>query len=249
MRKFVNISKVRDSIYIIKINREEKGNALNEDLVTDIYKAVVETENLNDAKVILLCGGEKFFSAGVDISMIENVTYEKSISNKFMDEKWTYLEKVSIPVISIVEGIAFGGGFELSLMSDIIIAGENAKFAFPEVNLGLMPGLGGTRKLSDLVGFQKAFEIITTGKTITIEEAKGLGIVSYVDKDPLEKGLSIADQIATKSLTAIKSIKKMFKIMKRRLYLEDITLERQLFTSLFSTNDKEKLTKAFLNKP
>lgn len=247
MRKFVNISKVKESIYTIKINREEKGNALNEDLVTDIYNAVTDIESLNDAKVILLCGGEKFFSAGVDISMIANTTYEKSLNNKFMDEKWTYLERISIPVISIVEGIAFGGGFELSLMSDMIISGENAKFAFPEVNLGLMPGLGGTRKLSDLIGFQKAFEIITTGKTITAEEAEDLGIVSYIDNNPFKKGLEIADQIATKSLTAIQSIKKMFQIMKRRLYMEDITFERQLFTSLFSTNDKEKLTQKFLS--
>lgn len=246
MEKLVSVDYPEDKIACITLNRTDKANALNEAIVSDLYEALLSVEKTSN--VIIIRGGEKCFSAGVDVSGIASRTYDTALSENFMDERWTYLERVQVPVISVVEGLALGGGFELSLMTDIIIAGKDAKFSFPEVNLGIMPGLGGTRKLFDLVGAQQAFEIIATGKMLSADEAYSCGIVSHLSDDPYRTAVEIAQKMSEKPKSSILSIKRMFKFIKNKLYSADLCYERELFMALFSSSDKLELTQRFLKK-
>lgn len=244
--KLIKVNNIANNIVSVKICREDKANALNHELINELELAFSELSKVY--KVIILHGSEKFFSAGVDVHLIEKATYEDALLGNFINEKWTALEKVDIPVIAVVDGIAFGGGFELALMCDIIISSDVAKFYFPEINLGLIPGLGGTRKLFELVGAQKAFEIISTGRVVKASEAIELGIVSYIEKDPFGKALEIASSISDKPDISIRSVKKMFSFIKNKKFLEDITFERQLFNALLSSKIKKIKVKEFLNR-
>lgn len=244
MYGLVCLNKGENGVATVTLCRESKANALNEELVTDLYTVLQEIQSDTEVKAVILKGGKKFFSAGVDVNMVAGESYESTLGNNFMDERWTFLERMTIPVIAAVEGVAFGGGFELALMCDAIIAGTDAVFAFPEVDLGLMPGLGGTRKLFDLIGSQKAFIAISTGRRIDADEAESLGIVAWVSEDPYGDAVSLASEIVVKPPEASRSIKRMFSTIKNGLYSRDLVLERQMFTALFSTtSSREKITK------
>lgn len=237
-----------NSIAILELNNPEKLNALSSDFVNDIYEKVRDVEKT--AKVLIVTGCEKAFAAGVDVSEISALSYEAAYLEDFMDYKWETIFNIKIPVIAAISGYALGGGFELALMCDIIIANKSAVFGFPEVNLGLMPGMGGTQMLPKIVGQKVASEIIMTGRFISAEEALNLRIVSYLteEQELLKKSMELAEKIAKKSTMSTRMIKDAIRLSQNVGQNQGIKSERQMFRSLFSTSFKQKGVDDFLNK-
>lgn len=241
--------KINNSVAILTLNNPKKLNALNTNFIEEIYNHLIDVEK--KANVLVIFGTEEAFAAGVDINEIEALSFEQALLNEFIDYKWERILNIKIPVISMVEKYALGGGFELALASDIIIANENAKFGFPEINLGLMPGLGGTQLLTRIVGSKKASEFIMSGDFISAQEALQLNIVSKVlpsSADLKQETLNLAKKIAKKSPTSLRLIKEAIQLSQNTGCIQGIKTERNLFRSLFSTSYKEKLTKEFLRR-
>ena len=239
---------INDSIAVLTLNNTKKLNALSTKFIEEICDLLINVEK--KANVLVIFGTEKAFAAGVDINEIDSLSFEQALLNEFIDYKWERILNIKIPVISGVEKYALGGGFELALASDIIIASENAKFGFPEVNLGLMPGLGGTQLLTRIVGSKKASELIMSGDFIDAQEAFRLNIISKIvsSSDLKKETLDLANKIAQKSPTSLRFIKEAIQLSQNSGCLQGIKTERNLFRSLFSTSYKEKLTKEFLKK-
>lgn len=239
---------INNSVAVLTLNNPKKLNALSIDFIEEIYDDLVDVEK--KANVLVIFGTEKAFAAGVDVNEIEPLSFERALLNEFIDYKWERILNIKIPVISGVEKYALGGGFELALASDVIIASENAKFGFPEINLGLMPGLGGTQLLTRIVGTKKASELIMSGDFINAEEALQLNIISKIvpSSDLKKETLNLANKITKKSPTSLRLIKEAIQLSQNSGYSQGIKTERNLFRSLFSTSYKEKLTKEFLKK-
>ncbi|MDR3155798.1 MAG: enoyl-CoA hydratase/isomerase family protein [Holosporaceae bacterium] len=262
---------IRDSIALLRLNDNGKLNALSEELVNEIYQQLEDIEK-KAAVLVIGSGSKKAFTVGVDINEIYSRTFEGACLDDFMDYRWERIWQIKIPVIAAVSGYALGGGFELALMCDMIVASSNAVFGFPEINIGLMPGLGGTQMLTSIVGPKIAGEIIMTGRYLKAEEAMKLGIVTCVvneevgiqhetrsegkaaaqkkDRiDPtLEKALALAGEIADKSSVSTRLIKKAIRLFYDAGISGGMKAERQMFLSLFSTSVKELKVKAFLDK-
>lgn len=239
---------IKDSIAVLTLNNPNKLNVLNTNFVEKIYDCLANLEK--KANVLVIFGTDKAFAAGVDINEIDAFSFERAVLDEFIDHKWERVLNVKIPVISAIEKYALGGGFELALASDIVIAARDAKFGFPEINLGLMPGLGGTQLLTRIVGTKKASELIMSGDSIDAEEALRLNIVSKIvsSADLKEETLALARRISQKSPVSLRLIKEAIQLSQNSGVLQGIKSERNLFRSLFSTSYKEKLTKDFLNK-
>lgn len=240
---------IDNSVAILTLNNPKKLNALSTNFVEEMYDHLIDVEK--KANVLVIFGTEKAFAAGVDINEIDTLSFEQALLNEFIDYKWERILNIKIPVISAVEKYALGGGFELALASDIIIANENAKFGFPEVNLGLMPGLGGTQLLTRIVGAKKASEFIMSGDFIGAQEALQLNIVSKVlpsSADLKLETLNLAKKFAEKSPTSLRLIKEAIQLSQNTGCIQGIKTERNSFRSLFSTSYKEKLTKEFLRR-
>jgi len=237
-----------NSVAILKLNNPEKLNALSSDFMNKIYEKVADIEKT--AKVLIITGCEKAFAAGVNISEINTLSYENAYLENFIDHKWEAIFDVKIPVIAAVSGYALGGGFELALMCDIIVAAKNATFGFPEVNLGIIPGMGGSQMLTKIVGPKIAGEIIMTGRFISAEEAANLKIVSYLTENHelLEKSMELAEKIAKKSVMSTRMIKESIRMAQDVGLNQGMKSERQMFRSLFSTSYKQKGVSEFLNK-
>jgi enoyl-CoA hydratase len=201
------------------------------------------------AKVLIVTGAGKSFAAGVDISEIHRHSSETAFVENFIDYRWESISNVKIPTIAAVSGYALGGGFELALMCDIIVATESSKFGFPEVNLGLMPGMGGTQVLTRIVGSKIASEIIMGGEFLSAERAYDLRIVSEVvpNNDLMVRTFELAHLIAEKSSTSLRMIKEAINLSQNVGLSQGIRSERLMFRSLFSTHDKDVKVKDFLN--
>ena len=240
--------KIENLIAILKINNPKNLNALSSDVMHEIFEKLSDIEK--KANVLMIIGCDKAFAAGVDVTEINKLSFEDAYVSSFINDAWERIFNVKIPVISVVSGYALGGGFELALMSDIIIASEKAIFGFPEVNLGIMPGMGGTQFLTKIVGPKIASEIILTGRFIAAQEAFQLGIVSKIidHEKVVEESLKLAESIAKKSIASTRMIKEAIRMAQNSTLSQGIINERNMFRSLFSTEMKDKNIKAFLNK-
>ena len=234
---------------IIQLNRPNVLNALNFELMAELTTALEELDSDSTINVIIVTGGEKVFAAGADIKeMSHATTLDLIISRRF--ELWDRIRKTAKPIIAAVSGFCLGGGNELAMNCDMIIASETAVFGQPEVNLGIMPGAGGTQRLPRIVGKTKAMEMILTGESISAEEAYRIGLVNkVVPVDSLmEEAKKMAKHIASKSPISIRAAKQAI------LRASDTTLEigldyeRVLFYSLFTTEDACEGMRAFLEK-
>ena len=239
---------IQNKIAILTINNPHNLNALSSEVMNKISDLLYGIEK--SANVLIIFGTSKAFAAGVDIEEINSLSFEEAYTRNFIDNRWESIRYVPIPVIAGVSGYALGGGFELALMCDIIIASENAKFGFPEINLGLMPGMGGTQMLSRIVGTKKATEIIMTGEIITANEAKNLNIVSrVVDNNKLSaETVSFATNLSQKSYISLRMIKESIKNSQNVSLNEGISIERQMFRSMFATESKKQGVQNFINK-
>lgn len=238
----------KNNISILKLNNPKKLNALSSEFVKEIHKNILDIEK--KANVLIVTGCEKSFAAGVNVAEIDSHSYESAYLESFIDHKWECLLNVKIPVIAAVSGYALGGGFELALMCDIIIASEDAKFGFPEINLAIMPGMGGTQMLTGIVGPKIASELLLTGRNISAKEAMELGIVSRISKNDMlmKSALDIATDIAKKSIMSTRIIKEAIRLSQEVGLFQGMKSERQMFRSLFSTVFKKEGMRNFLDK-
>jgi enoyl-CoA hydratase len=238
-----------NAIGIIQLNRPSVLNALNFELMAELVKALETLDDDDTVNAIIITGGEKAFAAGADLKEMSQATpVDLIISRRF--ELWDRIRNIAKPMIAAVSGYCLGGGNELAMNCDIIIASEDAVFGQPEVNVGIMPGAGGTQRLTRAAGKMKAMEMILTGRTISAEEAQRSGLVNKVV--PVESLMAetkkTADEIASKPPIAIRAAKQAI------LRATDTTLEvgleyeRRLFYTLFATEDAREGMRAFLEK-
>jgi enoyl-CoA hydratase len=244
------LEQVKVGIYKLTINRPKVLNALNAQTLEEMNQAISCVIADNTARVLLITGsGEKAFVAGADIAHMSNLS---PLEGKAFAEHGMHLfrrlETLNIPVVALVNGYALGGGCELALSCDFILASDSAKFGQPEVNLGVTPGFGGTQRLTRRVGTSMAMELLVTGRTISASEALQRGLVNHVhpQQELWEKGLALAEMIAAKSRTAIQLTKELVQ-RGQDLDLDNACImESDLFGLSFSTPDRTEGMAAFL---
>lgn len=236
-------------IGLIRLNRPESLNALCDNLIKELNQTLDIIEQDDQIIVVVLTGSEKAFAAGADISEMSNKNFIDLVKKDFI-LPWERLSKFRKPIIAAVSGYALGGGCEIAMMCDIIIAADNAKFGQPEINLGTIPAAGGTQRLVKSVGKSKAMEIVLSGDIITALEAKEYGLVSKVVPTELllDKSLEIATKIAEKSLPVLIMAKEAVNRSFELSLEEGMKNERRLFQSTFSLTDRKEGMQAFLEK-
>ncbi len=242
-------TELENNIFFITINRPDKLNALNKTVLEELSNAMDHIYNEKNIKGVIITGaGEKAFVAGADISEFTEVkdTEGEMLSKKGQDVFFK-IENCPKPVIAAINGFALGGGCELAMACHFRLASTNAKFGQPEVNLGLIPGYGGTQRLTMLIGKGKAMELMMTGNMIGAEEAKSLGLVNYVEtpENLLPKTKEILKSILAKSPLAIS---KVIEAVNSYFNKEGFNKEAKLFGEVFSSEDKKEGTAAFLEK-
>lgn len=237
------------NIGVVRLNRPKVLNALNSALMVELVNGLEELDRDQEVRVIILTGGESVFAAGADLSeMAQASPVDLVLSRRF--ELWDRIRKIAKPLVAAVSGYCLGGGNELAMNCDIIIASETATFGQPEVNVGIMPGAGGTQRLTRAVGKYKAMEMILTGKSISAEEAYRIGLVNHVvpAESIMEEARKIAYEIASKPTISVRAAKEA--ILKAQDTSIDVGLEfeRKAFYMLFATEDGKEGMKAFLEK-
>ncbi|HKH81460.1 MAG TPA: enoyl-CoA hydratase [Methylovirgula sp.] len=234
---------------LIRFNRPEALNAINAALIRALSEALDAFERAPEIGCIVVTGSAKAFAAGADIKEMQSKTYMDALYEDFVGD-WQRLARVRKPTVAAVAGFALGGGCELAMMCDIIIAADNAKFGQPEVKLGIMPGCGGTQRLTRAIGKAKAMELCLTGRMMDAIEAERAGLVArVVPADKLEaEALGTAAAIAALPLQATMLIKESINRADEMMLSEGILFERRLFQSLFATEDQKEGMAAFLEK-
>ena len=247
---YETITTERDgAVGIITLNRPKVLNALNVQLMTELVDALDEFDRDAEIRAIALVGSDKAFAAGADIGEMAQATPVGLLQeNRF--ERWDRIRKVSKPVIAGVSGHCLGGGCELAMLCDIIVASETAKFGQPEINLGVMPGAGGTQRLPRAVGKAKAMDLCLTARMMDAQEAERAGLVSrVVPADKLmEEALAVAAKIAGYSLPVVMMLKESINRAYETALSEGILFERRLFHSQFALEDQKEGMAAFLEK-
>lgn len=246
------LTTVKDHTFYITINRPQKLNALNKEVLTELADAIAFANTSEDIQAVLITGaGEKAFVAGADISEFQHYNLEegKQLAKNGHDHVFNAIENSTKPIVAAINGFALGGGLELAMACHIRIASENAKLGLPEVSLGLIPGYGGTQRLTQLVGKGHAFEMIFTAEMITADKAEKIGLVNYVvpQEDLLEKANEILVKIKSKAPLAISSaIKAVNASFSKEVNGYQVEIEE--FGNCFNTQDFKEGVAAFLEK-
>jgi len=237
------------NIGIVQLNRPKVLNVLSFGLMKELVGALEELDKDHSINVIILTGSDRAFAAGADLAeMSQHTSTDLMLSRRF--ELWDRIRRVSKPIVAAVSGYCLGGGNELAMNCDLIIAAETATFGQPEVNVGIMPGAGGTQRLTRAVGKYKAMEMILTGKSISADEALRVGLVNRIVPvaSLLEEAKRIATEIASKPPLAIRAAKQAVLRAQDTTIEVGIELERKAFYTLFATEDGKEGMKAFLEK-
>lgn len=235
---------------VITLNRPKALNALNNALVAELAAEVRKLEADPTISVMILTGSEKAFAAGVDIEAMKDWSYSDVYNDDYLGGDWQYLRRLRKPLIAAVAGYALGGGCELAMLCDIIIAADNARFGQPEIKLGIMPGYGGTQHLTRAVGRAKAMDLILTARIIKAEEADAIGLVSRVvpTEQLMEEAMDTAQAIAAMSLPAVMMAKESINRAYESSLAEGLMFERRNFHALFATADQKEGMAAFVEK-
>ncbi|WP_341367516.1 enoyl-CoA hydratase [Yoonia sp. BS5-3] len=241
---------IADNIAMITLNRPDALNALNSTLLTELCTALEEADVNEKVRCIVITGSEKAFAAGADISEMADKSFVEMYTSRFFEAESTRFNNIRKPIIAAVAGYALGGGCELAMMCDFIIAADNAKFGQPEINLGVIAGLGGTQRLTRFVGKAKSMDMHLTGRFMDADEAERSGLVSRVVpvKKLLAEAKAAAEKIAEKSLIASTAAKSAVDRAYETTLAEGLQYERTLFNSLFSTEDQSEGMAAFMEK-
>ncbi|GAB92693.1 enoyl-CoA hydratase [Gordonia rhizosphera] len=234
---------------VITLNRPKALNALNTTLMTEVVSAATELDRDPDIGAIVITGSERAFAAGADIKEMSSKSYSDVIGEQFF-AAWDDLSRLRTPIIAAVTGYALGGGCELAMLCDFIIAGENAVFGQPEINLGVIPGIGGSQRLTRAVGKAKAMDMVLTGRQMKVEEAERMGLVSRVvpTEECLATAKEVAATIASKSFIATSLAKDAVNRAFESSLVEGVRAERALFYSTFATDDQTEGMAAFVEK-
>ncbi len=239
----------RGRVGLVTLNRPKALNALNSKLIAELNAALDAFDADPTVAVIVLTGSEKAFAAGADIKEM----MEKDFMNAFQSDfiaPWQRVAERKKPIIAAVAGYALGGGCELAMMCDIVIAADNAKFGQPEINLGTIPGAGGTQRLTRAVGKSKAMEMVLTGRMMSAEEAERANLVSRVvpAAELLDQAMSLAETIAAKSQPMVQMAKEAVNRAFETTLAEGLRFERRMFYSTFATEDRSEGMVAFVEK-
>ncbi|HJV51432.1 MAG TPA: enoyl-CoA hydratase [Noviherbaspirillum sp.] len=240
----------REKVGVIQLNRPKALNALNDQLMDELGDALLKFDSDDNIGCIVITGGEKAFAAGADIGAMAKYTYMDVFKGDYITRNWEQVRRVRKPVMAAVAGYALGGGCELAMMCDFIIAADTAKFGQPEVKLGTMPGAGGTQRLPRAISKSKAMDLCLTARMMDATEAERAGLVSRVvaaDK-LMEEALSAAKAIGDMSLPVVMMIKESINRAYETTLAEGIQYERRLFHSTFATEDQKEGMAAFVEK-
>jgi enoyl-CoA hydratase len=249
MAEFVRVEK-KGRVGVITLDRPKQLNALNPQLMQELGAALGELDADAGVGAILLTGGEKAFAAGADIAVMKDYGYMDAFMADYITRDWEHIRRIRKPVVAAVAGYALGGGNELAMMCDIVVAADNARFGQPEINLGVMPGAGGTQRLPRAVGKAKAMDLCLTSRMMDAQEAERAGLVSRVvplDK-LMEEALGIAEKIAGYSLPVVMMLKESINRAYETTLSEGVLFERRLFHSQFALEDQKEGMAAFLEK-
>jgi enoyl-CoA hydratase len=244
------IVEVEEHIGLIRLNRPEALNALNGQILDELAEAITEMDGSNRVRAIIVTGSEKAFAAGADIKEMA----EKSFVDMFIEDYFTgpteAIQRCRKPIIAAVSGYCLGGGCELAMLCDFIIAADTAKFGQPEINLGVIPGMGGTQRLTRYVGKSKAMEMCLTGRFMDAAEAERTGLVSRVvpAKELMREAREAAVKIAEKSPLTVRAVKEAVNRSYETTLREGLLFERRLFNALFATEDQAEGMAAFAEK-
>ena len=240
----------QDHVGLIRLNRPDALNALNSQLLTELADALGAMDRDDNIRCIVLTGSEKAFAAGADIKEMSEKSYVDMFTEDFFTVQTDAITRCRKPIIAAVSGYALGGGCELAMMCDFILASDTAKFGQPEINLGVMAGIGGTQRLTRAVGKAKSMEMNLTGRFMDAEEAERAGLVSRIvpAKDLLDEALKTADKIGEKSLLTIMAVKESVNRSFETTLREGLLFERRVFHSLFATEDQSEGMAAFTEK-
>lgn len=235
---------------VIQLNRPKALNALNDQLMDELGEALLKFDADENVGCIIVTGSEKAFAAGADIGAMSNYTYMDAYKSNYITRNWEQIRNVRTPVIAAVAGYALGGGCELAMMCDFIIAADTARFGQPEIKLGTMPGAGGTQRLPRAVSKSKAMDMCLTARMMDAAEAERAGLVSrIVAADKLmEEALAAATVIASMSLPVAMMVKEAVNRAYESSLADGIQYERRMFHSTFATSDQKEGMKAFLEK-
>ncbi|MGR3761427.1 enoyl-CoA hydratase [Roseobacteraceae bacterium NS-SX3] len=241
---------VQDHVCLIKLNRPEALNALNSELLNELCDALEEADASDKVRCIVITGSEKAFAAGADIKEMSEMSFTDVFTINLFADANDRIAAIRKPIIAAVAGYALGGGCELAMMCDFIIAAETAKFGQPEINLGVIAGMGGSQRLTRFVGKSKSMDMNLTGRFMNAEEAERAGLVSRIvpAKKLLEEATGAAQKIAEKSMLTAMAAKEAVNRSYELPLSEGMLFERRVFHSMFATEDQKEGMAAFLEK-
>jgi enoyl-CoA hydratase len=234
---------------LVRLNRPKQLNALNGAVMDALCAALEELDRDETVRAIVVTGNERAFAAGADIGEMANATPIEMLRTNRIGQ-WDRIRRITKPVIAAVNGWALGGGCELAMTLDLVVAGEGAKFGQPEINIGVIPGAGGTQRLTRAIGKSKAMRMVLTGEPISAREAEAAGLVATVTQDELvvEDALALAATIASKSPIALRLAKEAVNAAYEMSLTDALAHERRLFYLLFASDDQKEGMAAFLEK-
>lgn len=241
---------VEGPVATVRLNRPDALNALNSVLVRELVAALDALESDDSVRSVVLTGSDRAFCAGADVKEMSSLSMEDISKSDHLSPVWERAGRFEKPLIAALSGYALGGGLELAMCCDIIVASEGTKLGQPEINIGIIPGGGGTQRLPRAVGKYRAAEMILTGGMVSAEEARAMGLVNRVvpPGKHLEEAAKIAAEIATKSPIAVRAAKKAIAASQEMGLSEGLDSSLKLFYSLFATHDKQEGMSAFLEK-
>ena len=244
------LTEVKGRVALITLNRPKQLNALNPKLMQELGAAMYGFDADDGVGAILITGNDKAFAAGADIGAMKDFDFQHAFKSNYITRDWEHIRNVRKPVIAAVAGYALGGGCELAMMCDIVIAADSAKFGQPEINLGILPGSGGTQRLPRAVGKAKAMDLCLTARMMDAQEAERAGLVSRVvplDK-LMEEAMAVAEKIASSSLPVAMMVKEAVNRAYETTLSEGVHFERRLFHAAFALDDQKEGMAAFVEK-
>ena len=239
-----------EPIATVQINRPDVLNALNEEVLDELVKELTKLDDDDAIRCIVLTGNERAFAAGADIKETFVTATPVSMLKQDLTTRWEAIRRIRTPIVAAVSGYALGGGCELAMICDIIVASETAQFGQPEINLGIIPGAGGTQRLTRTVGKYRANELILTGRRVKADEAKAIGLAAqvYPDASWLDDAKALARTIAEKPPVAARLATEAVDLAWNSTLDAGLEFERKAFYLLFATEDKKEGVDAFVNK-
>lgn len=243
------LAEVRGRVGLITLNRPQAMNALNNQLMRDLMEALADFDKNDSVGAMVITGNEKAFAAGADIKEMADLSVQQMMDRDHVGV-FGRIRTIQKPVIAAVSGWALGGGCEIALSCDMIVASESARFGQPEITIGVIPGAGGTQRLTHAVGKAIAMEMILNNRTLTAQEAYQFGMVNHVVPVDgyLDEALKLADQIAARAPVALRVAKKMINESFERTLSDGLSEEKQQFYNLFATEDQKEGMQAFIEK-